>query len=199
MRSSTVNHQTHKVECTETCGTVRWAKGFVCGLICAVLLVAGSGKAHRLSGQPHTIDGKLKLAKGQVAHDRRSLQAVSSHHWTLLSPLPVMAVVHRAWLARDRAYVKQLERAVVPSWLWNAFLCIHRGEGAWTSNTGNGYYGGLQMDYGFMSTYGGRLLAAKGTADRWTPAEQIAVAIRAYSSGRGFYPWPTTARNCGLI
>src|SRR6185436_13142983 len=28
--------------------------------------------------------------------------------------------------------------------------CIHRGEGAWRSNTGNGYYGGLQMDLEFQ-------------------------------------------------
>jgi hypothetical protein len=25
------------------------------------------------------------------------------------------------------------------------------------------------------------------------------VAERAYRSGRGFYPWPNTARACGLI
>ena len=48
-------------------------------------------------------------------------------------------------------------------------------EGAWTSNTGNGYYGGLQMDWGFMRTYGpefvrqlghGRQLARLGAARR---------------------------------
>jgi hypothetical protein len=38
-----------------------------------------------------------------------------------------------------------------------------------------------------------------GTADHWPPAVQIAVAIRAYASGRGFYPWPNTARACGLL
>jgi hypothetical protein len=86
-----------------------------------------------------------------------------------------------------------------PAWLVNAFLCIHRGEGAWNANTGNGYYGGLQMDWSFMRSYGEFLLRSKGTADRWTPAEQIRVAMRAYHSGRGFYPWPTTARRCGLL
>lgn len=83
--------------------------------------------------------------------------------------------------------------------LWNAFLCIHRYEGNWNSNTGNSYYGGLQMDYGFMSAYGREYLRAWGTADRWPPAIQIAVAMRAYLSGRGFYPWPASARLCGLI
>jgi CubicO group peptidase (beta-lactamase class C family) len=79
------------------------------------------------------------------------------------------------------------------------WLCIHRYEGGWTSATGNGYYGGLQMDISFMRTYGPRLLRKKGTANNWTPLEQMWVAERAHRSGRGFYPWPNTARACGLI
>ncbi len=67
------------------------------------------------------------------------------------------------------------------------------------TRTGNGYYGGLQMDIEFQRMYGADLLRRKGTADRWTPIEQIWVAERAYRSGRGFYPWPNTARSCGLI
>jgi hypothetical protein len=55
------------------------------------------------------------------------------------------------------------------------------------------------MDIGFQQHYGGMLLRAKGTADNWTPLEQMWVAERAYRSGRGFYAWPNTARNCGLI
>jgi hypothetical protein len=79
-------------------------------------------------------------------------------------------------------------------------LCIHSYEaGAWNANTGNGYFGGLQMDRSFMSSYGADYLRAWGTADRWPPALQIATAIRAYLDGRGFYPWPTSARLCGLI
>jgi hypothetical protein len=80
----------------------------------------------------------------------------------------------------------------------NAWLCIHRYEGSWTDPNGP-YYGGLQMDMSFMEAYGDRLLRTKGTADHWTPLEQIWVAERAYRSGRGFYPWPNTARWCGLI
>jgi hypothetical protein len=55
------------------------------------------------------------------------------------------------------------------------------------------------MDMSFMEAYGANLLRTKGTADHWTPLEQIWVAERAYRSGRGFYPWPNTARWCGLI
>jgi hypothetical protein len=77
------------------------------------------------------------------------------------------------------------------------FLCIHHYEGSWT-DSGGPYYGGLQMDLGFQAAYGRALLRTKGTADHWTPLEQIWVAERAYKS-RGFYPWPNTARFCGLI
>jgi hypothetical protein len=79
-----------------------------------------------------------------------------------------------------------------------AWLCIHRYEGSWT-DSGGPYYGGLQMDYGFMAHYGGFLLHAKGPASNWSPLEQMWVAERAYAAGRGFYPWPNTARVCGLI
>jgi hypothetical protein len=79
-----------------------------------------------------------------------------------------------------------------------AWLCIHHYEGDWRDPSGP-YYGGLQMDLEFQRTYGGRLFRRKGTADHWTPLEQIWVAEKAYESGRGFYPWPNTARYCGLI
>jgi hypothetical protein len=79
-----------------------------------------------------------------------------------------------------------------------AWLCIHRFEGSWR-DSGAPYYGGLQMDLSFQRHYAARLLRSKGTADHWTPLEQIWVAERARRSGRGFYPWPNTARSCGLI
>jgi hypothetical protein len=80
----------------------------------------------------------------------------------------------------------------------SAWLCIHRFEGSW-SDPNPPYYGGLQMDVGFMRTYAAGLLRRKGTADHWTPLEQMWAAERAHRSGRGFYPWPNTARYCGLI
>lgn len=89
-------------------------------------------------------------------------------------------------------------RASDPDYLWRSFLCIHRYEGAWDAATGNGYYGGLQMDYGFQRAYGREFLSAFGTADHWPPAVQVTVAIRAYLSGRGFGPWPATRRLCGV-
>jgi hypothetical protein len=102
----------------------------------------------------------------------------------------------RIWRKR-KIHAKQRASAVPHKWAW---LCIHRYEGSWTAATGNGYYGGLQMDYAFMRKYGGHLLSSKGPANNWTPLEQMWVAeIAAFRRGRGFYPWPNTARKCGLI
>ena len=52
-------------------------------------------------------------------------------------------------------------------WLERAFLCVHAGEGAWSSNTGNGYHGGLQMDWSFMRSYGPEFVRAWGGAENW--------------------------------
>lgn len=87
----------------------------------------------------------------------------------------------------------------IPAWLNDSFLCIHHYEGAWNANTGNGYYGGLQMDLTFQGSYGAEFLRRWGTADNWPVWAQLQAAARAYQAGRGFYPWPNTARACGLI
>jgi Transglycosylase-like domain len=81
---------------------------------------------------------------------------------------------------------------------FEAWVCIHRHEAAW-DDSGDPYWGGLQMDRGFMRAYGGDMIRRHrgGLADTWTPAEQIVVAERAYAS-RGFAPWPQTARSCGV-
>lgn len=114
------------------------------------------------------------------------------------------SAAYRAWLRdlwRRRAATAQ-RRAERPPHR-SAWLCIHRHERhpeqGWATRTGNGFYGGLQMDLAFQRRYGPHLLRTKGTADRWSPLEQMWVAERAYRSGRGFYPWPNTARSCGLI
>jgi Transglycosylase-like domain len=57
-------------------------------------------------------------------------------------------------------------------------------DGDWSTNTGNGYYGGLQEDMPFWIAHGG--LAYAPRPDLASPAEQVAVAERAGSRA----PWP---------
>jgi cytochrome c peroxidase len=101
--------------------------------------------------------------------------------------------VYRLWDDRaTKAKTQALSPPHRPQW-----MCIHHYEGSWKDPNAP-YYGGLQMDREFQSTYGPELLRAKGTADHWTPLEQMWVAERAYRE-RGFWPWPNTARYCGLL
>jgi hypothetical protein len=77
--------------------------------------------------------------------------------------------------------------------LW---LCIHSGEGAWNANTGNGYYGGLQM----TSPWGSGVYYVY-RADLLTPYEQMRKAELGYiASGHSITwlegQWPQTSLPC---
>lgn len=98
------------------------------------------------------------------------------------------------WRTRAKAARVALERAIPHREAWT---CIHSHEGAW-DDPNPPYWGGLQMDWGFMEAYGAGLLQRKGTADRWSPEEQMLAAERAWRVG-GFTPWPNTARICHLL
>jgi hypothetical protein len=85
---------------------------------------------------------------------------------------------------------------------YDKYRCIHEHEGAWNSNTGNGYWGGLQMDWGFMHTYGPEFIRRYGLANRWPIEAQLIAAERAFYGfagfgGRGYSPWGTRGM-CGL-
>lgn len=54
------------------------------------------------------------------------------------------------------------------------------------------------MTMTFMEGYGGWWLRHVGTADKWPPRAQLRVAYSAVRV-RGYSPWPTTARLCGLL
>jgi len=53
------------------------------------------------------------------------------------------------------------------------------------------------MDTSFQMYYGRDYVRRYGWAHNWPVAAQIEVAVRAYYD-RGFRPWPSTARMCGL-
>ncbi len=131
----------------------------------------------------------LTVVQGRPPHGlSRSLQARRVTH-----SLPRLRKLALQWRRREHAAWR---RANHPPDL-SAWLCIHRYEGSW-ADSGAPYWGGLQMDLSFQASYGGWLLRHKGTADHWSPLEQIWTAVRAWRV-RGFSPWPSTARTCGVI
>ncbi len=113
------------------------------------------------------------------------------------------SAAYREWVLRLwRQRAERARRQAQSPPRLRKWLCIfrherHPGQG-WRTNTGNGFYGGLQMNLPFQQRYGRWLLRRKGTANRWTPIEQIWVAERGRRV-QGWYAWPNTARYCGLI
>jgi hypothetical protein len=127
----------------------------------------------RLMGMPRTHPGRGYLHTTSIEYRLHVLKV-----WK-----------RRAHRMKRRAHNPPNER----SW-----RCLQRHEGPWR-DAWDPYWGGLQMDRTFMRQYAPRFLLRRGWANTWTPVEQMWVAERAVRAGRGFYPWPNTARMCGLI
>lgn len=66
--------------------------------------------------------------------------------------------------------------------------------GNWSTNTGNGYYGGLQFSPSTWAGYGGSAYAAR--ADLATPAQQVSVAEKVLA-GQGIGAWPVCGKHLG--
>ena len=92
----------------------------------------------------------MDIARTPVSGTFRHSQSPSYKFWVL-----------RHWKKQLKVTLRQFHN---PPRL-SQWLCIHRGEGSWSANTGNSYYGGLQMDMSFQSSYGRHLLSEKGTAN----------------------------------
>lgn len=145
---------------------------------------------------------KLVYAKAT----RRRVAAILRRHRTA-----------KVWAASKLISLTAISRRVPHLELW---LCIHSGikggtyrglrylgggervhptgEGSWTDPNAP-YYGGLQMGWWFMRTFGSDLLASKGTAERWTPIEQMLIAERAIARmglGSVHSQWPNTGPPC---
>jgi len=74
---------------------------------------------------------------------------------------------------------------------WSAVAACESG-GNWSTNTGNGFYGGLQFTEGTWLANGGGQYAS--SADLATPPQQIAVAQRVLAS-LGISAWPVCGAN----
>jgi hypothetical protein len=111
----------------------------------------------------------------------------------------IRSVGYLNWLYRDykshNSYYNYVRSRRLPR-----LMCIHSHEGAWNSYNPAGYYGGLQMDWSFMRSYGWDMLRKYHWRDAryWSPADQLAVASRAVAH-RGYTPWYSSAAACGLL
>jgi hypothetical protein len=142
--------------------------------------------------KPRHVDVRLVLRLRSTVLRWQAVIGIRRHSFSA-APLETPRAL-RYW----RNQVRYITRLAAHPPHKGGWLCIHHYEGSW-SDSGDPYWGGLQMDRGFMRTYAPRVLLRRGWANRWTPLEQMWVAERAHRSGRGYWPWPNTARYCGLI
>lgn len=166
-------------------------------LACAFFVIALGVEAAPARGEPRVLERITQYREETWRWQRLIGRPLSP---TTRSAQHSASAAYRRWVLRLwRARALRLRREAAGPPHRDEWLCIHRHEGRWTANTGNGYYGGLQMDLRFQRRYGRDLLRRKGPAHRWTALEQIWIAERAHRRGRGFYPWANAARVCGLI
>ena len=164
-------------------------------------LSAATVRVHRVSGGIHLRLRPARVVRHVNPRLTRRLRA-TTWRWQLVigrrrshsaAPLSSPRAL-RFWRRHARRMIRLAGHPPHKS----GWLCIQRYEGSWADG-GDPYWGGLQMDRGFMRSYAPPVLLRRGWANRWTPLEQMWVAERAHRSGRGFYAWPNTARSCGLI
>lgn len=102
------------------------------------------------------------------------------------------------WLRRRYEHWLKAQAVSRFSRLYEKWRCIHEHEGAWNANTGNGYWGGLQMTFSFQQAHGPQFLRRWGTADNWPVWAQLEAAEDAWhDDGGSFREW-STAGICGL-
>jgi uncharacterized protein YabE (DUF348 family) len=65
--------------------------------------------------------------------------------------------------------------------------------GNWATNTGNGYYGGLQFSLGTWQAYGGSGLPSNASRET-----QIAIATKIRNASGGYGAWPACSQALGL-
>jgi uncharacterized protein YabE (DUF348 family) len=78
------------------------------------------------------------------------------------------------------------------STVWDRLAQCESG-GNWATNTGNGYYGGLQFSLGTWHAYGGSGLPSNASRET-----QIAIATKVRNASGGYGAWPACAASLGL-
>jgi resuscitation-promoting factor RpfA len=81
--------------------------------------------------------------------------------------------------------------SAAPQSAWDRLASCESG-GDWSTNTGNGYYGGIQFNATTWHRYGG-----SGMPHQASKAQQIAVAERTLAA-QGWGAWPACSRKMGL-
>lgn len=189
----------------------------------AVLLVAVAALAVTTTAAAHRYNPPAPYSSMSLRQQAHYLRLAVHHYqtaarWGLRHPAPrgtaarlpycaplgQRATRHTCWHARAAAWTQrsllrvqaQLAARALPAH-YSLWLCIHSREGAWDADTGNGYYGGLQMTWGWLGYI-------SGPASAYAPTQQMQAAERGYrASGYSlawlYSQWPNTAPLCAAL
>ncbi len=104
---------------------------------------------------------------------------------------PFLVWINHLWQRRQRNASKLTPRTRIGHLaLW---LCIHSREGAWNAQTGNGFYGGLQMTYGWDGLVGNAALLSPSAQMQ---AAETGYRQSGYSTAWLEGQWPNTSPPC---
>ncbi len=118
----------------------------------------------------------------------------------VVSALLVVALMALSPAAAVAAPKHDTAQAGGNSSVWDR-LARCESSGNWKINSGNGYYGGLQISKSTWNYYGGRQFAAY--PNQTSRSNQIVVAQRILNGhdgkkGQGWKAWPTCSRRIGV-
>ena len=142
--------------------------GVLMGLIVASNAAALPARVHK--GDPAWLVEKKQLTNLRYAQSQSKRGAA---HWRFNRK----AV---KWIAREH---RELVYRVIGPWI-PTYRC-EKGTDGWQTNTGNGYYGGLQFDHDTWRSYGGLKFAYN--ANDATPIQQVTIAWKRLRDSDG---WP---------
>jgi uncharacterized protein YabE (DUF348 family) len=142
------------------------------------------------------------MAKGQTAVVRSGHEGLRDVTYRITfrnGRLVARQVVSQQVLRAPLAQVERIGTKAVAttdfaggSTVWDRLAKCEAG-GNWATNTGNGYYGGLQFSLGTWHAYGG-----SGLPSNASRATQIAIATKVRNASGGYGAWPACAASLGL-
>lgn len=138
---------------------------------------------------------QLRCGQKNLWHAVTTLKFLKNHPKAGNSRIRASLWVGHVWLRKyAKSQIRTARARMAPAiGHLQGWLCIHGREGSWTANTGNGFFGGLQMTDGWMGLV--------GQAHLLTPYQQMAAAEEGYrrsgySSSWMSGQWPNTYPPC---
>jgi membrane protein involved in colicin uptake len=148
-------------------------------------LVADQRRAESLLSSK-LVEGERAAAAAEAERQRKAAAEEASRSAARAAQAAAQAVA-----AKKKAPAAQPSVRSSGSSDWDRLAKCESG-GNWASNTGNGYYGGLQFNLSTWYSNGGT-----GYPHQNTREEQIRVAEN-LRAARGYSPWPACSRKLGL-